>query len=131
QPVWLAPYHYRQKLFRIVINARTGEVVGTRPYSFWKIAFLIIAILAAIAAVGGIVALVNASHRTGGVPQRPPPAVAEFGDSNDARGDQRRQGNRHRMFLKSVVPMPRSVSLMRGVRGRDRLALPNSSVAHV
>jgi hypothetical protein len=55
--VWLAPYHYRDEIYRIVINARTGEVVGTRPYSYWKITFLVLGILAAIGAVAGIVAL--------------------------------------------------------------------------
>jgi len=54
QPVWLAPYRYHEKLYRIAINARTGEVVGTRPYSYWKIFLLVLVILAAI----GIVALI-------------------------------------------------------------------------
>jgi DNA-directed RNA polymerase subunit RPC12/RpoP len=60
QPVWLAPYHYRDQIYRIVINARTGEVVGTRPYSYWKIVFLVLGILAAIGAVAGIGALSGA-----------------------------------------------------------------------
>ena len=59
QPVWLAPYHYRDKLYRIVVNARTGEVVGTRPYSFWKPVLIVLAILAAIGIIAGIVALVG------------------------------------------------------------------------
>jgi predicted RNA-binding Zn-ribbon protein involved in translation (DUF1610 family) len=64
QPVWLAPYRYHDKLYRIAINARTGEVVGTRPYSFWKIAFVILAVLAII----GIIALISgiAQSRHGG-----------------------------------------------------------------
>lgn len=53
QPVWLAPYRYRDKLYRIAVNARTGELVGTRPYSFWKIGLAILAVLAII----GIIAL--------------------------------------------------------------------------
>ncbi len=51
QPVWLAPYRYRDKVYRIAVNARTGEVVGTRPYSYWKVVLLVLAIVAAIAAI--------------------------------------------------------------------------------
>jgi predicted RNA-binding Zn-ribbon protein involved in translation (DUF1610 family) len=40
-PVWLAAYRYRGKAFRFVINGRTGEVEGERPYSSLKIAFAI------------------------------------------------------------------------------------------
>ena len=47
----------------LVVNARTGEVVGTRPYSFWKPALIVLAILAIIGAIAGIMALVGAiSH---------------------------------------------------------------------
>jgi hypothetical protein len=60
QPVWLAPYQYRDKTYRIAVNARTGEVVGTRPYSYWKPVLWILAILAVAAVVAGIAALVGA-----------------------------------------------------------------------
>jgi DNA-directed RNA polymerase subunit RPC12/RpoP len=36
-PLWLAVYNYQQKTFRILVNARTGEVTGARPYSWIKI----------------------------------------------------------------------------------------------
>ncbi len=63
QPVWLAPYRYRDKVYRIAVNARTGEVVGTRPYSYWKIVLLVLAIVAAIAVVAGMAGLFGAvSH---------------------------------------------------------------------
>ena len=38
-PVWSAAFRYRHKSYRFVINGRTGEVQGERPYSYWKIAF--------------------------------------------------------------------------------------------
>ena len=44
-PVWLSVYRYGNKIYRFVVNARTGEVHGERPYSVIKI---ILAILAAI-----------------------------------------------------------------------------------
>jgi DNA-directed RNA polymerase subunit RPC12/RpoP len=50
-PAWLAAYHYRDRTWRVMINARTGEVIGERPYSAWKIAGLVIAVLAVLAVV--------------------------------------------------------------------------------
>lgn len=47
-PVWIAPFRYKNDLYRIVVNARTGEVVGTRPYSFAKIITLILIIVAVV-----------------------------------------------------------------------------------
>jgi DNA-directed RNA polymerase subunit RPC12/RpoP len=54
-PVWLLAYRYNEKAFQICVNAATGEVQGERPYSFAKIALLILA----IAVVVGGVALLN------------------------------------------------------------------------
>ncbi|HEX8138025.1 MAG TPA: hypothetical protein VF544_10580 [Pyrinomonadaceae bacterium] len=44
-PVYAGAYRLNQKVYQIVINGRTGEVQGDRPYSFWKIAFLVATIL--------------------------------------------------------------------------------------
>jgi hypothetical protein len=44
-PVWLAAYRYGGKSFRFVVNGRTGSVDGERPYSAFKIALAVIAIL--------------------------------------------------------------------------------------
>jgi hypothetical protein len=35
-----------------MINGRTGEVQGERPYSFWKIFFAVVGVLAVI---GGVI----------------------------------------------------------------------------
>lgn len=37
-PIWLSTYRYRGRPYRFLVNGRTGEVQGARPYSFWKIA---------------------------------------------------------------------------------------------
>lgn len=42
-PVWLSAYRYKGDVFRFMINARSGEVQGERPYSWLKIAGAIIA----------------------------------------------------------------------------------------
>ncbi|HEY7120486.1 MAG TPA: hypothetical protein VH475_28135 [Tepidisphaeraceae bacterium] len=51
-PVWISAYRYRERVFQFLVNARTGEVQGERPYSVWKIVLLIFAILLIV--VGGI-----------------------------------------------------------------------------
>ena len=50
-PVWSAAFRYQNKTYRFVINGRTGEVQGERPYSVWKIS---ITVIAAILLAGGI-----------------------------------------------------------------------------
>ncbi|HVS69803.1 MAG TPA: hypothetical protein VHQ47_00945 [Phycisphaerae bacterium] len=42
-PLWLAVYRYQGRTFRILVNARTGEVCGDRPYSWIKITLAVIA----------------------------------------------------------------------------------------
>lgn len=44
-PVWIGAYQFQGKVFQVVVNARTGEVQGERPYSAMKIAMLVIGIL--------------------------------------------------------------------------------------
>ena len=50
-PAWVAAYRYDNKSWRVLVNARSGEVQGERPWSKWKIAMLVIAIAAAIGAI--------------------------------------------------------------------------------
>ena len=47
-PVYAGAYQFNGKLFQIVVNGRTGEIQGDRPYSFWKIALLVLAVLVVI-----------------------------------------------------------------------------------
>lgn len=47
-PVYAGAYRYNGKLFQILVNGRTGEIQGDRPYSFWKIALLVVTILVVI-----------------------------------------------------------------------------------
>jgi len=58
-PVWLSSYRYKDRLYHVLINARTGEVQGERPWSTWKITFLVLAVLAVIA----VIALLNSAGR--------------------------------------------------------------------
>lgn len=56
-PVWLSAFHFRERVFRVMVNARTGEVAGERPWSWVKITALVLVVLALI---GGIVYAVSA-----------------------------------------------------------------------
>lgn len=78
QPVWLAPYRYRDKIYRIAVNARTGEVVGTRPYSYMKMVLLALAILAIAAIVAGIAALAGAFGKGAHADRRAPTKAPEI-----------------------------------------------------
>jgi hypothetical protein len=42
-PMWISAYRFRDKAYRILVNARTGEVQGERPWSVWKIALAVLA----------------------------------------------------------------------------------------
>jgi ribosomal protein S27E/ribosomal protein S27AE len=44
-PVYAGAYRLNQKVYQVVINGRTGEVQGDRPYSAWKIGCLIVFVL--------------------------------------------------------------------------------------
>ncbi|WP_338769492.1 hypothetical protein WAF17_09950 [Bernardetia sp. ABR2-2B] len=50
-PLWISAYRYNDKVYRFLVNARTGEVQGERPYSAIKIALTVIAVLAILALV--------------------------------------------------------------------------------
>lgn len=41
-PVWLSAFRYKGKVYQFLVNARTGEVQGDRPYSAAKIALAIL-----------------------------------------------------------------------------------------
>jgi len=55
-PVWMSAYRFHDRVFRFLVNARTGEVQGERPWSWVKIA---LAALGGAAAVGAAVWLAN------------------------------------------------------------------------
>jgi len=51
-PVYSGAYHFNRRIFQIVINGRTGAIQGDRPYSFWKIALFVTAILFILLIIG-------------------------------------------------------------------------------
>ena len=47
-PMWICSYRYREKIYRFLVNARTGEVQGQRPWSWIKITLTAISVAAVI-----------------------------------------------------------------------------------
>jgi hypothetical protein len=58
-PLWISAFRYHDKVYRVTVNARTGEVSGERPWSWIKIALFTLAILAIVV---GIVVLVQSNQ---------------------------------------------------------------------
>ena len=48
-PIWISAYRYNGKVYRFMINARTGEVQGERPYSVAKIVLTVLGVIAVAA----------------------------------------------------------------------------------
>lgn len=55
-PLWISSFRYRDEVYRFVVNARTGEPAGERPWSALKIT---IAVLGGIALIAAVVLLVS------------------------------------------------------------------------
>ncbi|MGF1474204.1 MAG: primosomal protein N' (replication factor Y) - superfamily II helicase [Geminicoccaceae bacterium] len=55
-PVWLASFSFLNRRYRFIVQGRTGEVVGERPYSVWKILLAVLAGLILIAIAAAVVA---------------------------------------------------------------------------
>jgi DNA-directed RNA polymerase subunit RPC12/RpoP len=53
-PVYAGAYQFNAKTYQIVVNGRTGEVQGERPYSWLKIAALVVFILFVVVILAAI-----------------------------------------------------------------------------
>jgi len=47
-PIWFVTYDYGSKSYQVLVNGATGALAGEHPYSFWKIAFTVLAVLVAV-----------------------------------------------------------------------------------
>lgn len=50
-PLWISSFRYKEKVYRFIVNARTGEVAGERPWSAAKIALTVLLVVAVIVAI--------------------------------------------------------------------------------
>ncbi len=58
-PLWISSFRYKGKTYRFIVNARSGEVAGERP---WSKAKIILTVLFVIAVIATIVILVQRSQ---------------------------------------------------------------------
>lgn len=59
-PLWISSFRYKDKAYRFIVNARTGEVAGERPWSVIKI---VLTVLVSILIIVGIVVLVKSRQQ--------------------------------------------------------------------
>jgi DNA-directed RNA polymerase subunit RPC12/RpoP len=50
-PIWISSYRFHEKTYQFLVNGRTGEVQGERPYSWVKIASLVVGVVALVAGI--------------------------------------------------------------------------------
>jgi len=50
-PVWISAYNYHNKGYLFLVNGRTGEVQGQRPYSAMKITAFVLMILTMVGTI--------------------------------------------------------------------------------
>ena len=55
-PVYVSAYRFKEKLYQFVVNARTGEVQGQRPWSWVKITLAVLGLIAIGATIYFLVA---------------------------------------------------------------------------
>lgn len=67
-PVWSAAYKYNGKSYRFLVNGQNGRVQGDRPWSAWKIAAAVIALLVALASFLYLAQAGDVSLGGGGLP---------------------------------------------------------------
>lgn len=47
-PIWLLTYNYGRTAYQVLVNGYTGKIAGEHPYSWWKVALLIVLALIAL-----------------------------------------------------------------------------------
>jgi len=50
-PIWISSFHFKEKVYRFLVNGQTGKVSGKSPISAVKVTILVLVILAIIAVV--------------------------------------------------------------------------------
>ncbi len=58
-PVWVSAYRYQNRVYQFLVNARTGEVQGERPYSWIKITLFTLMCLIIVGIVFAVVMAVK------------------------------------------------------------------------
>lgn len=70
-PLWISSFRYQDKVYRVTVNARTGEVAGERPWSVIKIVATVLGTIALIAAIVLLVRWLQGPTPPPDEPERP------------------------------------------------------------
>lgn len=55
-PVWIGAYRYKDKSYRVVVNARSGKITAEAPISWIKVGLVVASVLGVIGAIVAVVA---------------------------------------------------------------------------
>ena len=58
-PVWISSYRFSNTVYRFLVNARTGEVQGERPWSWVKILLAVLFGLMLLCGMGTVLAIIK------------------------------------------------------------------------
>ena len=62
-PVWVGAYRFDGRVFQVVVNARTAQVKGERPYSIGKIVLLVVAVILLLIVIISLASMGGGRHR--------------------------------------------------------------------
>ena len=62
-PLWIMAYHYRDQVYRFLVNGQTGRCTGSAPTSYTKIALVVGGVLLAIIALFFCLGIIGAASR--------------------------------------------------------------------
>lgn len=60
-PVWIATYQHGGKVFRLLVNGQTGEIVGKAPRSSAKVGCIVLAVVGVVLGLLGVLGLAGAA----------------------------------------------------------------------
>ena len=50
-PIYIGAFRYGKRTFRVLVNGQSGKLVGDAPFSWWKVAAIVVAVLGGLAAL--------------------------------------------------------------------------------
>lgn len=58
-PVWILAYRYKNNVHRVLINGQSGKIAGSAPFSYGKLAMIVMVIVFVVLAIAAIAVALN------------------------------------------------------------------------